>query len=275
MRMKIQLSRFLAPISFCLLIATLSTGALAQIEAEPLPGDPKLVEFSYDVNNSYRVFTKPMASTHIQLEKDERVTVLAMGDTASWITANRDNNVFIKPKYPNISTSATLITTKRDYQFVFRSTSENGRWYQRVSFQDPSRMLIENQDLERAQVNVTQDLTANAGASSQRGTALVKPEQLNFNYEITGDSNLRPSSVYDDGSFTYIQLRSDQDVPAVFRLIGKDVELVEFNLRGTALVIPRILEAGLLKLGNSEAKFYNKTKETPNAAVNFFKGLFR
>ena len=137
-------------------------------------------------------------------------------------------------------------------------------------------MLIEMPESERAQLAAaTQEAGNGTPAGGNRGGSSVRPEQLNFNYEVSGDAALRPSTIYDDGQFTYIQLRSDQDVPAVFRLIGKEVELVEFVLKGSALVVPRVLEAGMLKLGNSEARFHNKAKEKPSATVNFFKGLFR
>lgn len=244
------------------LVACAGVSAHAQVDADPLPGDPRLVVFPYDENNSYRVFTRPMASTHIQLENDERVKIIAMGDTAGWMTANRDNNVFIKPRYPNINTSGTLITTKRTYQFVFRSTTENGRWYQRVSFQNPADMLIEAADLSREQLAVAAAPRTSAPtiAAEQRGNPAVAPELLNFDYDITGDSSVRPVNVFDDGFATYIQIKKPEDVPAVFRLLSKDIELVEYVLKANTIVVPRVLDAGLLKLGKEEARFYNRQK---------------
>jgi type IV secretion system protein TrbG len=244
-------------------VAFAGVSAFAQVDAEPLPGDPRLVVFPYDENNSYRVFTRPMASTHIQLDNDERVKIIAMGDTAGWMTANRDNNVFIKPRYPNINTSGTLITNKRTYQFVFRSTTENGRWYQRVSFNNPSEMLIEASDTSREQLAAavsTPRATPTAVTSEVRGNPAVSPELLNFDYDIVGDSSVRPVNVFDDGFATYIQIKKPEDVPAVFRLLSKDVELLEYVLKANTIVIPRVLDAGLLKLGKEEARFYNRQK---------------
>lgn len=259
-------------ISFSVLLVGATT-AWAQIEADPLPGDPKLVEFRYDPNNSFRVFTRPLASTHILLEADERIKQLALGDTSSWVWAHRDNNLFIKPKYPNISTPATLITNKRDYQFLFRSTAENGRWYQRVSFGDPSKLAIDANEEDR------NELAAAAGeakrSASTGGTGqLTRPEQLNFNYEVDGDASIKPVSIYDDGLTTYLVLRTDQDIPAVFRTVNGEIELVEFSVRSNAIVVPRVLEGGLLRLGNQEARFVNRAKSN-GTALSGAKGFFR
>lgn len=246
-----------------LLAVTLSLAGLlahAQVDADPLPGDPKLVVFQYDENNSYRVYTKPLAGTHIQLDTDERVKVLALGETTGWITAQKDNNVFIKPRYPNINTSGTLITTKRTYQFTFRSTTESGRWYQRVTFVNSNDMLIEGSDSDRLQLAAAvkeKPLETSGGRNNQS----FAPELLNFNYEVTGDISIRPTTIYDDGSSTYIQVRSVEDVPAVFRLLDKEIELVDYTLRNNnTIVIPRILDSGLLKLGNHQAQFHNLTR---------------
>lgn len=248
----------------CLLALVLSLTTVfghAQVDADPLPGDPKLVVFQYDENNSYRVFTKPLASTHIQLDNDERVKILALGDTAGWITAQRDNNVFVKPRYPNISTSGTLITSKRTYQFMFRSTTESGRWYQRVSFQSPSDMMMEVVQDDRKQLTaVTSERVGESSGVESKIAQPVSPEALNFNYEVSGDPSVKPINIYDDGFATYIQIRQAEDVPAVFRLIDKDIELVDYVLRGNTIVIARVLDAGMLKLGNQEARFYNKTR---------------
>ena len=239
--------------------------AHAQVDADPLPGDPKLVIFQYDENNSFRIYTRPLATTHIQLDNDERVKVLALGDTAGWMTAQKDNNIFVKPRYPNTNTSGTLITTKRTYQFVFRSTTESGRWYQRVSFQNPSDMLIEVADVDRRSLAAATQPTEAANATvvenieASRHAKVVSPELFNFNYEITGAEAIRPLNVFDDGNATYIQLRKPEDVPALFRLVGKDMELVDYILKGSnTLVVPRVMDAGLLKLGNQEVRFYNR-----------------
>lgn len=254
--------RLLPNFLLSLFLASAGVAAHAQVDADPLPGDPRLVRFSYDENNSYRVFTRPMAATHIQLDNDERVKILALGDTVGWITGFRDNNVFIKPKYPNINTPGTLVTNKKTYQFMFRSTTDNGRWYQRVTFDNPGDAFIEVEATARSQIAVAASEPVASPTQRQEvaSTPSVSPELLNFQYDVTGDASVKPVNIFDDGFSTYIQIKNPTDIPAVFRLLDKDLELVEYVLKGNTIVVPRVLDAGLLKLGKDEARFYNKTK---------------
>ena len=256
--------KYIRPMAFTLLLA-LAQSTYAQLEADPLPGDPKLVVFQYDENNSYRVYSKPRASTHIQLEKDEVLKVLTMGDTSGWLTAKKENNIFIKPRFQNTSTSGTMITNKRTYQFVFISTTDNGRWYQRVSFQDPANMMVESYENDILAINretkvLNGDTYSQDKHQNNESPLTISPENLNFKYDIVGEADIRPSNVFDDGFMTYVQLKEGEDVPAVFRLVDKNIELVDYTIRGNNLIIPRVMEAGLLKLGKQEIRFYNLKK---------------
>lgn len=253
-----------------------SSAVIAQVEAQILPGDPHLVVFPYDENNSYRILLRPNGVTHIVLEPDERLKVLALGDTVSFQSQKKDNHIFIKPVYPGRSTSGTLITNKRSYQLMLQATSETGRWYQRVSFQYPELLVQQETDADRSRLEVElgaasggkaggESLEA-AGAAAERrngqGEAAVDPANLNFKYRLDGDASFKPLNVYDDGQATYIKLPDREDIPALFRIKkGGEAELVEYTLRpGNVLVTPRVLDAGLLKLGKEEVKFYNLTR---------------
>lgn len=264
--------------------------ALAQVMAEPLPGDPNLVVFPYDENNSYRILARPNSVTHVVLEADERLKVLALGDTISWQTSRKDNNIFIKPTYPGRTTSGTLITTKRAYQLMLISTNEQGRWYQRVSFQYPDLVVQEALEADRARLE--QEI-AQAGGDHQQASGrtpvsnlpppyagamdatasegrFIDPASLNFNYKIEGQGNFRPVTVYDDGKATFVKLPADADVPALFRIMRSDAQLIEYTLRpGNVLVTPRVLDAMLLKLGKEEVRIFNLTK----VKRSFFGGI--
>lgn len=277
--MTYQLTKRVATALLAVASAVFATSAAAQVDAEPLPGDPRLVVFSFDPNNSFRIHTRPQVTTHIQLDRGESVSLLAVGDSVGWITAHKDNNVFIKPRFPDTNTSGTLITNKRTYQFVLLANKVDGRWYQRVSFQDPSDQMLASQESDRAklaalgvQVSAPNDEAIAPVARIQTPALQVQmpgpsprsggasPESLNFNFDIEGTGPIRPTQVWDDGQSTFIQMAGGEDMPAVFRLRENEIELVEYTVRGNTLVIPRVLEAGMLKLGTREARFYNRTK---------------
>lgn len=263
------------------LVAAVSlTGLVGQSHAEliatPLTGDTRLVQFTYDEDNTFLVLAKPKAVTHLQFANDEMLQSVASGDTAQWEltpTKNR-KNLFIKPKFEGIETSMTVITDKRTYQFVLRSTADGKKWYQRVSWMYSSSLVLEQDALLDAQANVPMSggLPESVQSSGIRplqptfnlpplnsagGSATtLKPDSLRFNYKVDGDAAFKPTQVFDDGKFTYLRMPQDvQELPALFAVIeGQEYSLVNYTVDGSYMVAQRLLENAVLKLGKSEVQ---------------------
>lgn len=238
-----------------------SQGAFAELTPLAKPGDPKLVVFPYDANNSFKVLTRPRAVTHIELLPDERVRVLALGDTVSWIASSSDNHVFIKPVYAKQTVAGTLVTTKRVYQLVFVSGTEDSHFYQHVSFQYPDLIALQARQSDLDALGAEEPKRGRESVEQRSEPADVSPDvsNLNFNYDFEGNASFKPAQVYDDGRNTYIRFGPKVvDLPALFRLReGTAVELVEYTNQGNVLIVPRVLEGGLLKLGDAEVRFRN------------------
>lgn len=275
--LRYQLNRIVS--AFVVAAGTLISGAVhAELVADPLPGDPRLVVFRYDENNSFRIYSRPMAVTHIVLQPDERVRFLALGDTSSWNTVRKDNHLFIKPNRAAVTTSGSLITNKREYQLLLVSTGEGGRWYQRVSFDFPGidSLAIMEADAREvapavegagvAPTGAAATAPAIAGGGSGGGSGIQPQEtvdlsKLNFAYETEGTAEFRPVTVYDDNKSTYIRLPEGAKVPALFSLVDGEPELIDYTLRAAdVLVVPRVLAAALLKIGSKEVRVYNMKK---------------
>ena len=235
-------------------------GAGAEMLATPLRGDTRLVEFAYDPDNTFLLLARPKAVTHIQFAPDETIQSVAAGDTVGWeFTPTRNRrNLFVKPRYENQETSLTVLTDRRSYQFLLRSTGEGRKWYQRVSWLYPTELVLTMEgaaDAEAAGV----ESAARPAASSPPAAAVgpsVAPEALRFGYEIRGDAPFRPRVVFDDGRFTYFQLPPAlQELPALFAVVDEqDYSLVNFEIKGDYLVAQRLLPAAVLKLGRAEVR---------------------
>lgn len=245
--------------------------ASAEMVATPLRGDSRLVEFAYDQDNTYLVLAKPKAVTHIQFAPDELIQSVAAGDTANWEftpTKNR-KNLFIKPRFDDQETSLTVLTDKRSYQFVLRSTGDGKKWYQRVSWIYSREMLLTMEGMDPAESESA--TTPAAPQAIQKPFAEVdggiEPSSLHFGYEISGDAPFRPRVVFDDGRFTYFKMPANlQELPALFAVIdGKDYSLVNFEVKGDYLVAQRLIPLSVLKLGREEVRV---TKAEPKR--NFF-----
>jgi type IV secretion system protein VirB9 len=240
-------------------LVTLHAPAAAEMVATPLRGDTRLVEFAYESDNTFLLLAKPKAVTHIQFAPDEAIQSVAAGDTVNWeFTPTRNRkNLFVKPRYENQETSLTVLTDKRSYQFVLRSTGEGRKWYQRVSWQYASETLLASDSTSE-----TEPTPAAAAArplsppTAPAGEITIAPAQLRFGYEIRGEAPFRPRMVFDDGRFTYFQMPSAlQELPALFAVVeGSNYALVNFELKGDYLVAQRLLPAAVLKLGREEVR---------------------
>lgn len=133
--------RILAAILF--LAGPLSAHAV--LIATPLPGDTRLVRFDFDPNNTYQILTRPKAVTDIQLEAGEVVKGVALGDSFSWdCETGVAGHIFIRPKYDDVVTSGTVVTDRRTYQLMLRSTEADvGKWYQRVTWGYPGTSMLQ------------------------------------------------------------------------------------------------------------------------------------
>lgn len=250
-----------------LLVVWLAAAAAlhAEMLATPLRGDSRLVEFLYDADNSYLVLAKPKAVTHMQFAADELIQSVAAGDTANWeFTPTRNRkNLFIKPRFDDQETSLTVLTDKRSYQFVLRSTGDGKKWYQRVSWVYGSELVLTVQGqaaddvvAQPASAASTSSPAALLARAAAAPDAAVEADKLRFGYEISGDAPFRPRVVFDDGRFTYFKMPAAlQELPALFAVIeGKDYSLVNFDVKGDYLVAQRLLPLAVLKLGRQEVR---------------------
>lgn len=240
-----MLSKFHRTLVNSLVVATLGMAAgpvLAAAQPAPFPQETRLVRFDYDENRTYDILTRPGAITNIKLQDGETLTAFALGDTVQWVFDQAPGNIFIKPSTSGLFTSATLTTNKRSYQLQFRSMATDGNWYQRVSWEYPS-LIIARQAAEQQM----KDLEA--------GEVQTSPEKLNFGYSVSGRADFAPTSVFDDGKFTWMRMPSGiQETPVVFLSEQGRLTLVNYSVRGEYLVVQRKADRFVLKSGNREVR---------------------
>lgn len=258
-------------------VICMSQVAHAELTATPLPGDARLVEFEYDADNTFLVLARPKSVTHIEFGNDERVMTVAGGDTKNWELSPTQNkkHLFVKPIFEAIETSMTVITDKRTYQFVLRSTGPGAKWYQRITWRYGQTMLLD------ARAEEEREFTARAKASEDKAKAVtpesqtlstgIKPEALRFGYVIDGTAPFRPASVFDDGKFTWIRMPSDlTELPALFASVeGEELAVVNYVIKGQYILAQRLMDEGVLKLGKQEVRF---SRKKPAAFFSFGEG---
>ncbi|WP_341744797.1 TrbG/VirB9 family P-type conjugative transfer protein [Azonexus hydrophilus] len=241
--------------------------AYAEIKPIPMPSDARLVEFAFDPNDTFVVLARPRSVTNIALREGEEIVALALGDTFQWQVKDAPGHLFVKPLRPNITTSATLVTNERTYQFTLQSSPEDGAWYQRVSFNYPDMMVREVARRQAKQNMVDAENTRLERQVVSRGVAI---EKLNWDYSVDGKASFKPTQVFDDGRFTWVKMPKTQDMPAFFMVNANgDPELINTHLKGDYVVVQRLVDRLLLKLGEDEVTV-RRAKGGFSDLMNFF-----
>lgn len=99
--------------------------------------------------------------------------------------------------------------------------------------------------ITRAAVAVVATLLAAAAAAAGA---------YNFSYRSSGEAELRPIQVFDDGTDTYVQMRSANLVPTIFADTENGQQLVQSGRTGAYLVIPVVTNRLTIRFGQLEAK---------------------
>jgi type IV secretion system protein TrbG len=261
-----------------LLVSVLSAAvsAQAQQQATPVNGDTRLVTFNYDADQTYLILVRPKAMTHIQLRPDEKVVTLGAGDTSNFalVVSVNKNNVLIRPKYSDMTTSVTLITTERSYPIMLRSTEEGtGKWYQRVTWNFDDQ-LIEDVGATHGPVRTRTDVQPTASSQAEKpslppATVPLPIDKMNFGYSVEGTADFKPLHVFDDGVRTYLRMPDQIEVlPALFALTdGSDGQVLNYTISDKYMVVQGTHRALLLKLGKGEVRI-NRGKSS-----GFFESL--
>jgi type IV secretion system protein VirB9 len=218
-------------------------------EASLPASDARMVVFRYDANATFTILTLPGVPTDIQLAPDEKITGLALGDTLQWMVEELPGHLFIKPLKVDLFTAGTLVTDRRVYQLVFKSTSIQGHWVQKVSW-----INVDTSAGKEASEATSGPSIAVEGLSAEA----LDPARLNFGYDIEGEGDFRPVTVFDDGRFTWIKERSPQALPALFMVDDGAAVLVNYIIKGEYFVVQRLMHEVLLKLGNAEVRVINR-----------------
>lgn len=213
----------------------------------------------------YHVMTAPDRVTDIALQPGETLVAVASGDTARWVIGDttsgqgetKRTHILVKPYSPGLSTNLVITTDRRSYHLAL--SSSGGAAMSALSWTYPADELVA---IKRA---------AAAAEAAQPIAAGLTAENLNFNYEISGDKpTWRPLRAFDDGRQTYIQLPASivlDEAPPLFLVDEKGAaQLVNYRLSGRYYVVDRIFTAAELRLGTKNQQIVRIQRVAEGAA---------
>lgn len=256
--MKIMKSVIVIP-----LMVTMICG-VAHSEMIPSKGryDARVRVVNYNVEDVVHIKTYFGVSTHIKFGEGEDITHVAVGDSLAWKIVPAENHLFIKPQAEQGDTNITVVTTKRDYQFVVTVAKYDDKdakaWANKnliysLTFKYPEDERLAKVQAFEAETAKREELKANDIVLGGRYTK-------NFNYLFRGDANVSPTKAYDDGQFTFLTFGNNADLPAVYEedAVTGNESLINTNVKdGNIIVVHKIVKNLILRKGSKVAGVFN------------------
>lgn len=166
--------------------------------------DSRIKTFIYSQNEVFPVVLHYGYQTSIEFALDESVQSYSVGNSYAWQISMVDNSMFMKPLEENVMTNMTVITNKRKYYFELVSKSMVRALDEEMAY--AIRFFYHDDDSAHT--------LSSLPIVGENAADRIVP--YNFNYDIAGNKELAPKSVFDDGIKTYFQYeRLPKDVPTI------------------------------------------------------------
>jgi len=201
--------------------------------------------FKYASNQLYKIYCRTGYLTDLEFKKGEKLTFAGGGDTAGWSVNSTDvdgtPHLYIKPVVQSSTTNLIVTTTHHSYQIILNSSD----WYNPMV-----RWTYENEE------HMENLIAQQKNAKTVTGTLNVSnPESLDFDYEISGDSNSKPTMAFDDGEKTFIKFKNlPAKMPVLFvKEKGKKaLSLVNFSIKDNYYIVDKVFSEAQLRISDKE-----------------------
>ncbi len=251
----------------------------------PVWADSRIRTETYSKERVYPIYAQVGKAALVQLEADEQLqgeaTALGMGVSEAWSVGVRGNNIVFKPKHESHVTNMIVVSNKRTYAFDLKQADANNpptyilRFHYPDTVAQQKAIAREKQEAQRAkQDRALQTLT---------DTEAVHDVMLSNNlYFGKGNKKLAPTSMWDNGRFTYLKFNNGRDMPAIYRVeVDGSETLLNTHIEHDTTVIHEVNEKIILRLGravllienrgfNPQGKF-NHTGTDDNQSVRLIK----
>ena len=257
--------------------------------SRPIVERPGEVRFVYGAGRP-TVVCSLLHVCDISLEPGESVVDVQTGDSARWVVGRSAHgsaqgmveHVTIKPTDIGLESNLTIYTDKRSYSIDIKSSAKD--FMPNVSF------IYTEQSMQRYQ-NIKNELLArkrnnelNLSASGEElaladedeyvsETAAIPGRKrakssvallsgLDFNYQVSGDKEVIPLRVFNDGKHTYVQMPqklSEGMLPAIVEVTQPHVfsedatAVTNYRLQGNNFVVDGIPRHLRLFIGNEDS----------------------
>ena len=172
-------------------ISVAANTAFAEAIPRSGPNDSRVRVATYQDGQVYRLKVSLTHVTTVEFGQGETIRSIIAGDTEGFqLDGVPGGRAFaVKPNARGVHTNITVYTNRRSY--YFNVTESSSPTFYVVQFRYPE--------------------------DNQRPTNAVAQRAPNYNYAASDRTNFTPSSVWDDGTFTFFRFARNAPVPAIFQ----------------------------------------------------------
>ncbi len=249
--MKKTITKIVLGITVIAVMLIMASQANALQTPRRLSKESKFRTYVYNPNEIYQYLGHYLYQSYIEFEENEQINTISMGDSTAWQIVPQENRLFLKPVGDYPQTNMTVITNKRIYHFELDAKDAKGInddtliYYVKFVYQSQEDTTIVQ--FPTRQVTDVPDLS--------------DLSKYNFNYEFTGNDNVAPIKVFDDGQFTYMEFQDkNAEIPAIFYVDSNGYEgLVNFRTVSNYVIIERVASQFTLRNGGEIVCIYNNS----------------
>lgn len=223
------------------------------VEPRQLGHDPRFKSFAFTPNTTYKIITVYDNPSFIEFEAGETVATIVNPKKTAWQLVPSGNRLFIKPEETDADTQITVMTNKRLYFFEMYAKEPDSNFDKDYSF-----------FFKFKYPNDEESKTIRTYAKSILPDVDQSPWKYNFNYTITGEDDLYPVKIFDDGEFTYFEFPRTSKMPAVFSVDSNGFEsIVNFRIVGEYLIVEEVSGKFTLRNGADIVCVFNENMYAP------------
>jgi len=223
--------------------------------------EKKFRSYVFNPNELYRYFGHYTYQGFIEFEAGETINTISMGNPTLWLVETLDNRLFLKPVgEDNSETNMTVLTNKRVYHFELVAKEAKGLNDKDLIF------VVKFSYPDEKDKNIVEF----AKSMPSDEPDLRDLSIYNFNYQYTGEKNIAPTKVFDDGTFTYLEFANkNTEAPAIYSVDSEGYEsVVNYRIAGKYMIIEKVAPQYTLRNGNDIICVYNMQTYVNGASKN-------
>ncbi len=183
--------RLILPALLSVSVSVAANTAFAEAIPRSGPNDSRVRVATYQDGQVYRLKVSLTHVTTVEFGQGETIRSIIAGDTEGFqLDGVPGGRAFaVKPNARGVHTNITVYTNRRSY--YFNVTESSSPTFYVVQFRYPEE--------------------------NRRPTNEVAQRAPNYDYAASDRTNFTPSSVWDDGTFTFFRFPRNAPVPAIFQ----------------------------------------------------------